>query len=236
MTSTPIKSQIVMMPSTEIAFSSDEFETLSVSTDNYINPLMNLKVDNIEIEIVEDLNDNELPTRFWPLGDEDRKIATLKFSLVINSQTHPLRHSGFGQITSKPPPISIKARSDGACLFNTFSILLSGHDTYSAIIQNVICNYIANPVKFSLLQTYKPLSYKTGNDYIAAKNMRNFSTWGTKVELIAFAQILGFDVIVYTQHQQFVTYKHDSTSHSECKFFISNESGYNFDPILDAEA
>ena len=129
MTPTPIKLQIVIMPSSEIAFSSDESETLSIGTNNYINPLMNLNVDDIEIESVEDLNDNELATRFWPLGDEDRKIATLKFTLVIYSQTHPLRHSGFGQIISKPPPISIKARSDGACLFNMFSILLSGCNT-----------------------------------------------------------------------------------------------------------
>ena len=100
----------------------------------------------------------------------------------------------------------------------------------------MICNYIANPVKFSLLQTYIPSSYKTGKDYIAAKNMRNFSTWGTEVELIAFAQISGFNVIVYTQHQQFATYRHDSTSHSKCKFYISNKSGYHFDPILEAEA
>ena len=145
MTSTPIKSQIVIMPNSKIAFSSDESETLSVGTDNYINPLMNLNVDDIEIEIVEDLNKNELSTRFWPLGDEDRKIATLKFSLVVNAQTHRLRYSGFSQIISKPPPISIRAKSDGACLFHMFLILLSGCDTYSAIIRHVICNYIAKP-------------------------------------------------------------------------------------------
>ena len=72
-------------------------------------PLGNVNIGNIKIEIVKDLNDDEIPIRFWPLGDDDRKIAAMKFSLVINSKTHPVRQCGFREIVSKPLPISIKA-------------------------------------------------------------------------------------------------------------------------------
>ena len=120
----------------------------------------------------------------------------MKFSLVINSNTHPVRQSGIREIIAKPPPISTKASGNGACLFNSFSILLTGRDMYSAIIRHVICNYIENSVNFKCLQQYIPHAFTTGKNYITTQNMRNFSTWGTEVEIIAFAQILGFDVVV----------------------------------------
>ena len=195
-----------------------------------------MNIDDIKIEIVEDLNDDPLPIHFWPLGEDDRQIAAMsKFSLVINSKTHPVRQSGFGEIISQPPPISIKACGDGACLFNSFSILLTGRDTYSAIIRHVMCNYIDNPVKFKALQVYIPQIYKSGKEYTQNKNMQSFATWGTEVEIIVFAQIPGFDVLVYTQHKKFATYRHTSIDFSDCKFYLSNESGCHFDPILDAK-
>ena len=64
--------------------------------------------------------------------------------------------------------------------------------------------------------------------------MRNFTTWGTEVEIIAFAQLTGYDVLVYMQHKEFATYRHDSMEFSDHKFYLSNESGCPFDPILDA--
>ena len=127
-TSTPIKSQIIIMLSKENTFSSDESETLSVGSEPQNFPFgnVNMNIDDIEIEIVEDLNKDPLPTCFWPLGDEDRKIATLKFNLVINAKTHPVRQTGFGEIIAQPPLIFTGAHADGACLFHSLSILLTG--------------------------------------------------------------------------------------------------------------
>ena len=65
--------------------------------------------------------------------------------------------------------------------------------------------------------------------------MHIFSTWGTEVEIIAFAQISGFDVLVYTQHKEFATYRHDCNEFSDCKFYLSNGSGCHFDPISDGK-
>ena len=128
LTSTPIKSQIIIMSSKENAFSSDESEMLSVGSEPQNFPFwnVNMNIDDVEIEIVEDLNEDPLPTCFWPLGDDNRKIAALKFNLVINAKTHPVRQTGFGEIISQPPLIFTSTHADGACLFYSLSILLTG--------------------------------------------------------------------------------------------------------------
>ena len=53
-TSTPIKSQIVIMSSQEMPPSSDESETIDVAVER--NPFGDMNVDEILIEIVDDLN------------------------------------------------------------------------------------------------------------------------------------------------------------------------------------
>ena len=127
-TSMPIKLQIIIMSSKENAFSSDELEVLSVGSEPLNFPFgnINMNIDDIEIEIVEVLNEDPLPTHFWPLGDDNRKIAALKFNLVINAKTHPVRQTGFGEIISQPPLIFTRAHGDGACPFHSLSILLTG--------------------------------------------------------------------------------------------------------------
>ena len=65
-TSTPIKSQIIIMSSKENVFSSDESETLSVGSEpeNFPFGNVNMNIDDIEREIVEDLNEDPLPPVF----------------------------------------------------------------------------------------------------------------------------------------------------------------------------
>ena len=96
--------------------------------------------------------------------------------------------------------ITQSAKPNGACLFNSFSLQLCGRDTYSAIIRHVVCNYISNPVKYKWLKAYLPTRFTSGREYVNTSNMHNFSTWGTEVEIIALAQISGFDIYVFMQH------------------------------------
>ena len=115
---------------------------------------------------------------------------------------------------------------------------MTGIDTYSAIIHHVVCNYISNPVKYKWLQAYIPSNFKSGKDYIIASNMRNFSTWGTEVEIITLAKISRFDMYVYTKNSGWLRYAHcidnGEDEISEHAFFVSNESGSHFDPVFDA--
>ena len=72
-------------------------------------------------------------------------------------------------------------------VFSTgMSLLLCGRDIYSAIIRHVICNYIDNPVKHVFLKPFIPEKYEMGKKYTRSTRMRNFTTWGTELEIIAF--------------------------------------------------
>ena len=169
-------------------------------------------------------------------SDEDCVCTAMKFCLVINPKSHPVRNFGVGKEMANPPTVSIRALGNGACLFNTFSLLLCGQDKYSAIIQHVICKYICNPVKHNFLSPYFPTAYKPGKEYLRGQNMHTFTTWGTKVEIVAFAQLSGFDVKVVTLQKQWALFSHDPVkgeSSSKC-FYLSNISRDYFDPIFEA--
>ena len=251
LTSMPIKSQIVIMSNTENPLSSDESINIDVGLESTeLNPLGSVDVSHIPMEIVENLfddGDNSLNNvtvidshgsvqrKFLPLTDEQRQVASLKLSLVLNLKEHKVNMEGNDTILNNPPTVTEKSRGDGACLFNTFSLLLSGRQTYNAIIRHVICNYIANPLKYGSIKSYLPTRYKNGREYVMASNMRQFNVWGTEVEIVSFAQITGHDVYVYTEQKQWARYSHSTISDcelSETAFYISNESGYHFDPIF----
>ena len=99
----------------------------------------------------------------------------MKLNLVINGQSHPVNFSGFGNFCPCTPTIYQRAKGNGTCIFNVFSMLLTGKDTYSAIRHHVTCNYIANPVKFKNLRACIPSRFKSGRDYLNRMNMRNFT-------------------------------------------------------------
>ena len=250
LTSTPIKSQIVIMSSHEMPPSSDDSETIDVGiefpTNAPQNPFHNVNMDDIPIEIVDDLNDTchdvtvtsvikGQPVIFSPLNDEERRVKALKFSLVISPTTHHVKYTGVSNSLPHPPCITTRATGNGACLFNSFSLLMCGRDTYSPIIRHIICNYIDDPVKHNLLSAYIPGEFCTGKQYTKSRNMHHFSTWGTELEIIAFAQISGFDVLVYTPQKQYARYSADPVNSivSEKAFYLSNKSGFHFDPIFD---
>ena len=142
----PIKSQIVIMSSCEMPVSSDESETTDVVNDRNINPWGDIPVDDIPIEILEDLHTDSdsscdvidvqtpPPMIFNPLSVKQCKMAGLKFFLVLNPSTHMVNNSGVGKMFNRDPVITISAKLDGSCLFNTFSILLAGRETYSTVI------------------------------------------------------------------------------------------------------
>ena len=238
------------MSSHEMPPSSDDSETINVGiefpTHTPQNPFGNLNMDNIPIEIVDDLNDTSQDVTvtsvikgqsviFSPLNDQERTVAAQKFSLVISANTHPVKYTGVGNYFPHPPCITTKAKGNGACLFNSSSLFMCSRDTYSAIIRNVICNYIDNPVKQNLLRAYIPSRFCTGKQYTKSRNISHFSTWGTELEIIAFAQLSEFNVLVYTPQNEYARYSADLVNSrvSNKAFYLSNKSGFHFDPIFD---
>ena len=176
------------------------------------------------------------PMVFNPLTDEECRLAGMKFFLVLNPSNHALKYSGISKVFCNEPVVTISAKSDGSCLFNMFSILLAGRETYSTVIWHAICQYTSSPVNEPKIKPYIPCQYKNGNDYVKCTNMCYFTTWGTEVEIVAFAQMTSHDVIVFTEQKNWARYSHGS-DHSICStnsFYVSNVKGYHFGPILQA--
>ena len=157
-----ISSQIVIISSKELPVLSDDSSTIDVSIDEAppspINPRGNMNVNDIPIEIVDHFSDTKQEmlitdvtkkpsVYFKPLNDDDCKIASMKFNLVISEKSHKVEYRGVGNMCASPSVITLSAQGNGACLSNSFSMLLTGRDTFSVIIHPVVCNYISNPVK-----------------------------------------------------------------------------------------
>ena len=162
-TSTLIKSQTVIIGE-EMLLSSDDSSSIDVCM---LSPKVKEKYNglNISVELVDCLSDDENNTstqiiwqmssptaKFVPLDDESRCLAAMKFKLVIKPQSSDLKYLGIGNACKSPPIITIYSHGDGTYLFNIISILMTGRDTYSAIIRHVVCNNITNPVKYGLLK------------------------------------------------------------------------------------
>ena len=79
---------------------------------------------------------------FNPLLNTERINAAQKFCIKLQTNNKALAYKGTSLIFKQKPVVTISAKGDGACLFNSFSILLAGADIYAQIIRHVICNYI----------------------------------------------------------------------------------------------
>ena len=135
-TSTPkkdrgsIPSQIIIISSKELPLSSDESSTKDVSTEADVppsptNPWGDININNIPIQIVNHLRDMEdemiitdvtkkPSVYFKPLTGDDRKVAAMKFNLVITGKSHPVEYKGVGKLCSSPPVITQLAKGNGA--------------------------------------------------------------------------------------------------------------------------
>ena len=196
-----------------------------------VNANNNLESTNSNVEITGDHGPRIV--MFLPLNNMECKSVALKFSLVLNARDHTVNYRSVNTVLPKPPVVKVKIKGDGSCLFNTLSILLSGRDTYAAITQHVICNYICNPVNYASLKTYIPEQFQMGREYIQSRNMHHFHMWGTEVEIFPFAQLSGHDIYVYTQQGQWALFNSQQDGKMEKAFYISNASGAHFNPVLD---
>ena len=75
--------------------------------------------------------------------------------------------------------------------------------------------------------------YEDGEEYLKDTKMRENSTWGTELEIIATATMAKRDVIVYN-HTGYLRYKSPFAQGQsiEC-FFIDNRAGRHFNVILE---
>ena len=97
------------------------------------------------------------------------------------------------------PRVLLDVRGDGNCLFNCFSLLLTGSENHASLIRNIICDKILtlnyNPVHLVLPNGSNAVDVST---YIDLSNMRDNTTFAGPVEIATFCEIAGIDVVVYS--------------------------------------
>ena len=78
---------------------------------------------------------------FSPLSNTECLNAAKKFHVKLQPSDHIVSYRGIGLVFKHKPLVTVSAKPDGACLFNSISLLLSGSEGNSQIIRHVICNY-----------------------------------------------------------------------------------------------
>ena len=94
----------------------------------------------------------------------------------------------------------------------------------------MICDFIA--IHYDDLNLFLA-KYKDDEAYLKDTKMRENSTWGTELEIIATATMAKRDVIVYN-HTGYLRYQNPFAQKQtiEC-FFIDNRAGGHFNVILE---
>ena len=108
---------------------------------------------------------------FSPLSNIDRLNAAKKFHIKLRPSDHILSHRGIGFVFKHKPVVTVSANPDGACLFKSISLLLSGSDVYSHVIRHVICNYICAKENHNKLAQHIPRLYTSGKEYVEKERM-----------------------------------------------------------------
>ena len=177
-----VPSQITIMQSNDTPFSSDE-SVLDVGVDEckVDNPWGDIGVNDIPLDIGTDSSTDSEPlivnaenapdVVFSPLSNIEHLNSAKKFYIKLRPSDHTIHFKGIGLVFKHRPVVTIAAKPNGACLFNSMSLLLCGTDVYSQIIRHVICNYISEPQNYSKLQQHIPPQYSSGKDYVEKKNM-----------------------------------------------------------------
>lgn len=237
--------QIIIIDSKDGAFSSDD-NSMLVDVVNVSSPnnFIGETGDNLSgLQFVSDLhNEDELsfvselapgPVFFKPLSLEEIKSATdaLFIKPKLGNQI-PFR--GIGEIFSGPPVVTTEAKPNGACLFNSVSLFLTGVDYFATNIRHVVCNYIAEERNKKTLCAHIPTKFTSGKDYINQSGMRSCSTWGTDLEIFALAQIIKKDVVVFTEFGNWVRHPASNSLHqyTENAVYLTNHTSNHFDPVF----
>ena len=173
------------------------------------------------------------PVLFFPITNSTQRNICPFFGLFdvngVLQQMPDYKLGGTGQGV-KPPTKCFVINGDGNCYFRAVSFILTGVEKYHFVVRQAICDFIA--VHYDDLNLFL-VKYKDGEAYLKDTKMRENSTWGTELEIIATATMAKRDVIVYN-HTGYLRYQNPFAQKQsiEC-FFIDNRAGGHFNVILE---
>ena len=180
-----------------------------------------------DIEFI-DVKSNE--KLFIPLDHYQRGKLCKQLGLKMKKK---LSYNKEHCVLDGPPSKVQEVQGDGNCLFRSIAFLLSGDEECHKIIRQHCIEYIADNGREIERYLGQP-----GSDYISNSHMNCDYVWGTDNEIIACAQLLKHDIVVYHRWgiygQKWLTYPsmENLTSKGGQSLFLDNHSGKHFNPVL----
>ena len=209
--------------------STEDIHARSSSQEN-ISPATDMDCEIIHLQTVPP---DAMP--FTPLTLAQRVAICSNFGVPLNGGVE-LQYEGAGHMCTGRPQKCKTIEGDGSCLFRTFSYLLYGVESYHKMIRALICSYIVDSANWENIGMHI-VEYGSGELYVKAAKMDVITpraTWGTDVEIFAFAQLCGKDVMVYnsdTGWQRFWCSR-NGDSFTRHAMFLENEEQIHYNAVL----
>ncbi len=174
---------------------------------------------------------------FEPVGREWQTRASPLFNIVVRNNHNDKINQRTIRLDTKPTQ-TVRMRGDGNCLFRTLSYVLCGVQSHHKAVRDKLVEFIrANE------RLVKQIENETQQQYLA--RMKQDGTWGTELEIFAFATITQTTVYVYcsqgTSHEQqirrWLPYRPvsvDSSAPNQSAVYIQNLNEH-FEPVLDVQ-
>ncbi|XP_071943839.1 uncharacterized protein [Antedon mediterranea] len=139
------------------------------------------------------------------------------------------------------PTKVVNMRGDGNCLFRALSYILFGVQNYHVVVRDYILNYMS--MNKNLFEKIESRSFER---YVEDTRMGEYGTWGSDIEIMAFATMSNTNVYVYSKygrrkglpHYEWLKYAPISNQFgdlvSERNIYLSNLCAH-FEPVLDVD-
>ncbi|MCG8621127.1 MAG: hypothetical protein MJE68_03860 [Proteobacteria bacterium] len=169
-----------------------------------------------DLEVVGCVNSNGF--KFRPLSIDERKAICRRLNMPFRKPD--LNHDNIGEnLGQRNPKVKIIV-GDGNCLFRAFSVAVTGWETAHLAFRQLICEHISE------VGTY---TKKDPTEYFSQTNMTSLGVYGSDVEIMAAAQILGCDIYVYHMYGDSLKWlrfpcKHSSGLESSA-IYLDNRTG-----------
>lgn len=193
-------------------------------------PLKKRKVGNIDCFVIDE-DEGPATFHFSPVGKSWQQTTssifhgTLKNAYQTGSERYVSLHAR--------PIKTVAMRGDGNCLFRTLSYIVFGVQNFHSVVRDTLVSFMKENQNIMRHATREPVK-----QYLQSSKMETDETWGTEVEIFAFATITTTTVYVYSMYgkeRKWLEYKPLSGNPTSRKaVFIENTSDH-FVPVLDVE-
>ena len=173
--------------------------------------------DGSDCEIVQSVQNSDFT--FNPLTPNVRKAICDRLSMPFHKAD--LKHENIGKKLFNRNPKVKRILADGNCLFRGLTVATTGWETCHLYIRQLICEYISDVGTYTKEDPVK---------YLRESKMKCAKDFGTDVEIMAAAQVLGTDIYVYHTYGSSLKWlryqcKHSSGVQSGGAIYLDNRTG-----------